>query len=473
MATKPTPEEITRKKEYQVNQCKKTYMRTRTQERVSKPTITSPKAKKEEVKIINLAIHLEKITAQLNDGRELNISNRDLAGNADLSEFTALQSLNSYNNKFENLEFLNSLPNKNQLKKLNFFGTVLMDLLEYAQQLVNRGHASHNAHVVHLQELVQEKQPPTEIKPKAEQNSQVPVKDSNNNTFYLVGGLYPKEKRTNVYELHLNESDLTGELDLIDFIIKLSNAQRWLDENYPKNGRCQNSEDWHNKGSKRKEINLEGSFRLEGFDNLKNLFCNDDQFTGLVDAGLENLPEKLENITLKERNILICETNTEVLREHTQKPKYILAESKLKEINEEKDGEIQQLQARVNELSKQKLANEQPASELIQLKEINDIVLPNRNSFNFTSLKREIKKLKNENLTSQVENKKSEIEQLTNLINQEKFHFKTRQELQNLIQTKQREVRQLGIQLGNLQIQEQTAQILQTNLPSSSQGNNC
>jgi hypothetical protein len=35
--------------------------------------------------------------------RYLDISNRDLSGNADLKEFTALTSLNSYNNKFEDL----------------------------------------------------------------------------------------------------------------------------------------------------------------------------------------------------------------------------------------------------------------------------------------------------------------------------------------------------------------------------------
>ena len=33
----------------------------------------------------------------------LDISNNDLAGEANLSEFTALISLNAYNNKFENL----------------------------------------------------------------------------------------------------------------------------------------------------------------------------------------------------------------------------------------------------------------------------------------------------------------------------------------------------------------------------------
>jgi len=49
-------------------------MRTRTQEREVKQPIFSTKTKKEnEPKIINLAIHLEKLTAQLNDGRELSI----------------------------------------------------------------------------------------------------------------------------------------------------------------------------------------------------------------------------------------------------------------------------------------------------------------------------------------------------------------------------------------------------------------
>jgi hypothetical protein len=47
-------------------------MRTRTQDRVIKQPILS-KAQKEEPKIINLAIHLEKLTAQLSDGRELSI----------------------------------------------------------------------------------------------------------------------------------------------------------------------------------------------------------------------------------------------------------------------------------------------------------------------------------------------------------------------------------------------------------------
>ncbi|RHZ35886.1 hypothetical protein [endosymbiont GvMRE of Glomus versiforme] len=64
--------------------------------------------------------HINQITKKAKI-RYLDISNRDLSGNADLSEFTTLQSLNSYNNKFENLDFLNSLANKSQLKKLNFW----------------------------------------------------------------------------------------------------------------------------------------------------------------------------------------------------------------------------------------------------------------------------------------------------------------------------------------------------------------
>jgi len=60
--------------------------------------------------------------------RYLDISNRDLSGNADLREFAALTSLNSYNNKFESLDFLDTLPNKEQLKKINFFGNQIKEI---------------------------------------------------------------------------------------------------------------------------------------------------------------------------------------------------------------------------------------------------------------------------------------------------------------------------------------------------------
>jgi len=168
----------------------------------------------------------------------LDISNRDLNGNVDLKEFTALTSLNSYNNKFENLDFLDTLPNKDKLQKLNFFGnqikeidlahllstfpnleylncennplsaknldnlsseqfgklvkgikdkkikinsfkgTILMDLLEYAQKLVAKGDNNQTQNAQYLQTLIQ--------------HGNSPVKDNkqpSNNTPLLIGGL--------------------------------------------------------------------------------------------------------------------------------------------------------------------------------------------------------------------------------------------------------------------------------------------
>ena len=65
----------------------------------------------------------EQINLITNKGKikYLDISNRDLSGNADLKEFTALTSLNSYNNKFESLDWLLTLPQKDKLEKINFF----------------------------------------------------------------------------------------------------------------------------------------------------------------------------------------------------------------------------------------------------------------------------------------------------------------------------------------------------------------
>lgn len=71
--------------------------------------------------------HINQITKK-SKIKYLDISNRDLAGEADLSEFTFLISLNSYNNKFEDLTWLESLPNKDKLKKLNFFGNQIQEI---------------------------------------------------------------------------------------------------------------------------------------------------------------------------------------------------------------------------------------------------------------------------------------------------------------------------------------------------------
>src|SRR5437868_4461447 len=71
--------------------------------------------------------HINQITKKAKI-KYLDISNRDLSGNADLSEFTTLISLNSYNNKFEDLSWLETLPNKQQIKKLNFFGNQIKEI---------------------------------------------------------------------------------------------------------------------------------------------------------------------------------------------------------------------------------------------------------------------------------------------------------------------------------------------------------
>lgn len=194
----------------------------------------------------DIQAHLNQITNQAKI-KYLDISNRDLSGNADLSEFTALTSLNSYNNKLADLDWLTTLPNKETLKKLNFFGnqlkeidfawllstfpnlealniennpvktknlnnltseqfsklvdgiknkrfkvvswqgTILIDLLEHAKDLVNRGHTNSQAHTAYLQTLIKEQ--PSETKPKTANNSQIPPKNPNLNAFYLIGGL--------------------------------------------------------------------------------------------------------------------------------------------------------------------------------------------------------------------------------------------------------------------------------------------
>ena len=64
-----------------------------------------------------------------------------------------------------------------------------MDLLEYAQRLVARGSPSHHSQLVYLQTLNTE-QPKelTKIQPQAN-NSQIPAKNPQTNTYLLIGGL--------------------------------------------------------------------------------------------------------------------------------------------------------------------------------------------------------------------------------------------------------------------------------------------
>ena len=51
--------------------------------------------------------------------RYLDLSNRELAGQMNLKDFKNLKSINASNNKFADLNFLNSLENKDKIEKIN------------------------------------------------------------------------------------------------------------------------------------------------------------------------------------------------------------------------------------------------------------------------------------------------------------------------------------------------------------------
>jgi len=147
--------------------------------------------------------------------RYLDLSNRELAGEMNLGEFKNLKSINASNNKFTNLDFLNSLENKEKVEKINCWGnqikeidlaeilknfpnlkwlnlennplsaknlenltsenfgklvqgiknkqirinswkgTILMDLLEYAQKLIKNGDSSQQQQAHQLQAILQ------------------------------------------------------------------------------------------------------------------------------------------------------------------------------------------------------------------------------------------------------------------------------------------------------------------------------
>lgn len=52
----------------------------------------------------------------------LDLSEQELEGNVNLESFAKLVSINAYKNRFTSLSFLLTLPNKEKLKKLNFWG---------------------------------------------------------------------------------------------------------------------------------------------------------------------------------------------------------------------------------------------------------------------------------------------------------------------------------------------------------------
>ena len=164
--------------------------------------------------------------------RYLDLSNRALVGEMNLGEFKNLKSINASNNKFTNLNFLNSIANKGQIEKINCWGnqisaidlaeilanfpnlkwlnlennplstknlnkltseqfsklvegirdkkirinswkgTVLMDLLEYTQQLIKNGNNSQRQQAYQLQAILQNSPIKNEQQPT---NSKLPL----------------------------------------------------------------------------------------------------------------------------------------------------------------------------------------------------------------------------------------------------------------------------------------------------------
>ena len=164
--------------------------------------------------------------------RYLDLSNRALVGEMNLGEFKNLKSINASNNKFTNLNFLNSIANKGQIEKINCWGnqisaidlaeilanfpnlkwlnlennplstknlnkltseqfsklvegirdkkirinswkgTVLIDLLEYTQQLIKNGNNSQRQQAYQLQAILQNSPIKNEQQPT---NSKLPL----------------------------------------------------------------------------------------------------------------------------------------------------------------------------------------------------------------------------------------------------------------------------------------------------------
>ncbi|CAJ0845827.1 4350_t:CDS:2 [Entrophospora sp. SA101] len=174
---KTTPEEITLKKEYIRFLNNQIYKLNRQQKYLTK--------------------QLARIQAQIRDyekekkkveKRSKPQDNRDLSGNADLSEFTSLQSLNSYNNKFEKAINIENNPIKS--KNLNNLTAEQFSRL-YAKDLVARGNTSQqtNSQMAYLQNLSQQASPPAKAEVRETVRNRNNSKSPNLNTLYLIGGL--------------------------------------------------------------------------------------------------------------------------------------------------------------------------------------------------------------------------------------------------------------------------------------------
>src|SRR5947208_1148200 len=85
-------------------------------------------------------------------------------------------------------KLVQGIKNK-KFRVVSWQGTILMDLLEYAQRLVARGGSTHHSHMVYLKSLtIEQPKELAKIQPQAN-NSQIPAKNPSINTYLLVGGL--------------------------------------------------------------------------------------------------------------------------------------------------------------------------------------------------------------------------------------------------------------------------------------------
>ena len=135
---------------------------------------------------------------------------------------------------------------------------------------------------------------------------------------YIINEEYQKYNFYDQYYYYDFQAWRKDNADLIKITDK-SPAQKWLDENYPKNGTSKDfrkiSEDGYNTsnlGKKREEVNevidiryrnLEGPLKLEGFINLQELWCKGNQITSL---DLSDCP-KLKKLWCAENKLTILD----------------------------------------------------------------------------------------------------------------------------------------------------------------------
>ena len=158
---------------------------------------------------------LEKINFYGNQLKEVDFANL-------LSSFPNLQYINLENNpvKTKNLNNLTSSQfsqlvqgiKDKKIKVNSWKGTILMDLLEYAQRLASSGSSTHHSHMVALKTIIQQEKPKTKPILKTEQSSQAKP-PSPNNTFYFVAGLVLIVGAVLVIGYWLGKSKHSKELD--------------------------------------------------------------------------------------------------------------------------------------------------------------------------------------------------------------------------------------------------------------------